>query len=776
MKKVIHEIHRRSLWQVLGIYLAGSWIALQVVGQISDSLALPDWVEPFAVILLVIGFPIVMATAFVQEGKGGASSATGSPSETTGSAASGAVGAGPAVAAAAPTPVAASTGRTLLSWRNAIGGGVLAFLLLGAAVGGYMLLRNMGVGSVGSLVARGVLDERSPVIVAEFASNDSTLARAATEAFRVDLSQSPVVRVMEPAFVTEALVRMERPRNTRITPEVASEIAQREGVPAIVSGEVNPVGAGYVLTVQLLAADGEAVLASERETAGNAEEIIPAIDQLSKHLRERIGESYASLRADPALERVTTGSMTALRRYSDAIEAIETRGDVDRGIALLEEAIEADSSFAMAHRKLAVELKNRLEDRSRQDEALRAAFRHRDRLTDRERYLTMAAYYESLTGETEKAITAYEQLLERDPNDNWALNNVAILYGDLGDLDRQIEMMTRSLAVDSSRTLAFTNLASALMQADRYDEAEAVLDRADAYLGSSPDILRFRAFLAELRRDYVAADSVVDRIASEYQGSLFWRSFVANHRSALEGTRGRAAASISEKDRAAGIARERGLPGELLETRLGVVRYEALTLRDPEAASRALERALEESPLASLPFADRPYLEIARLNAVLGRPDAGQAALDAFETEADSAELRRASISLNYTRGLLAMARGEHEEAVRATRAAMAEANDDLGGMLLGMQYERAGLPDSAIAAYESYVAYDSPVRIYWDQLFLPESLERLGALYDEKGDLDNAALYYAQFVELWEDADPVLQPRVEAARARLEAILRERG
>jgi hypothetical protein len=31
MKKFLAEIHGRSLWQVLGIYLAGSWIALQVV-------------------------------------------------------------------------------------------------------------------------------------------------------------------------------------------------------------------------------------------------------------------------------------------------------------------------------------------------------------------------------------------------------------------------------------------------------------------------------------------------------------------------------------------------------------------------------------------------------------------------------------------------------------------------------------------------------------------------------------------------------------------------
>jgi hypothetical protein len=48
--------------------------------------------------------------------------------------------------------------------------------------------------------------------------------------------------------------------------------------------------------------------------------------------------------------------------------------------------------------------------------------------------------------------------------------------------------------------------------------------------------------------------------------------------------------------------------------------------------------------------------------------------------------------------------------------------------------------------------------------------------LYDELGDLENAAIYYARFVELWADADAELLPRVEVARARLEEIIRERG
>ncbi len=76
LKQVIHEIHRRSLWQVLGIYLVGSWLVLQVVDTLAGALNLPDWAPPFALFLLIIGLPIVLATAFIQAGSRSALSET----------------------------------------------------------------------------------------------------------------------------------------------------------------------------------------------------------------------------------------------------------------------------------------------------------------------------------------------------------------------------------------------------------------------------------------------------------------------------------------------------------------------------------------------------------------------------------------------------------------------------------------------------------------------------------------------------------------------------
>ena len=42
LKRLIREIHRRSLWQVLGIYLVASWVVFQVIQTLTEGLGLPE--------------------------------------------------------------------------------------------------------------------------------------------------------------------------------------------------------------------------------------------------------------------------------------------------------------------------------------------------------------------------------------------------------------------------------------------------------------------------------------------------------------------------------------------------------------------------------------------------------------------------------------------------------------------------------------------------------------------------------------------------------------
>ena len=61
------------------------------------------------------------------------------------------------------------------------------------------------------------------------------------------------------------------------------------------------------------------------------------------------------------------------------------------------------------------------------------------------------------------------------------------------------------------------------------------------------------------------------------------------------------------------------------------------------------------------------------------------------------------------------------------------------------------------------------------DLWWLGWSFERLGELYEERGDTEKAIYYYGKLAELWSDADPELQPRVAAARRAMAALSSDR-
>jgi hypothetical protein len=108
-----------------------------------------------------------------------------------------------------------------------------------------------------------------------------------TEAPRIDLDQSPVVRIAEPDFVTRALRRMGRPLTASLDYETARELAVREGLKAVVVGELRSVADGYLMSVRVMTARDGQVLTSLRETASDSLQITGAIGRLSRRLRQR---------------------------------------------------------------------------------------------------------------------------------------------------------------------------------------------------------------------------------------------------------------------------------------------------------------------------------------------------------------------------------------------------------------------------------------------------------------------------------------------------------
>ena len=199
--------------------------------------------------------------------------------------------------------------RRIFTWRNAVAGGFLMAVLLMAGTAGYSGLRSAGIGPLGSLLAKGVFESNESLILADFddRTSDETLGETVTALFRIDLNQSTSLHLLERRELSPGLVRMQVDPTDPLTHEVAMELAQREGMKAVVSGEVLPLGPGAVVSTRLVAAGSGEILVALRETARTVDAVPDAVDRLSAQLRERIGESLRSIRGDPPLGEVTTG-------------------------------------------------------------------------------------------------------------------------------------------------------------------------------------------------------------------------------------------------------------------------------------------------------------------------------------------------------------------------------------------------------------------------------------------------------------------------------------
>ena len=407
--------------RVAGLFALGSLVLLGVVYFLMTQLGLPGWVMGAAIALLAVGLPLMVTTGLLERRR------------------------------ALAGGLAPAGGNHWLTWRRAFLSGAAGFGLLGLGTAGYMAMRLLGIGPVGTLVASGVLAQRDRLVLAGFENRtqDSTLGTSLTEALRVDLAQSPAIRLLDAAALSQALGRMGRNPDASFDRAVAQELAQREGAKAVVRGQIDPVGRGYVLSAELVSAADGATLVSLRENAKDDGAIIDAVDRLSKRLRERIGESLKTIRASDPLEQVTTGSLAALRRYSQALRANDA-GESDRAVALLGEAIALDTTFAMAYRKLAVVLNNTGQAPSRIADAATSAFRHRDRLTPLERDLAEAFYYYQADFDRAKVESGYRSALELDPENYMALNNLALALNTQRKF-AQAESLTQRPAVRGAR-------------------------------------------------------------------------------------------------------------------------------------------------------------------------------------------------------------------------------------------------------------------------------------------------------------------------------------
>ncbi|HSA56698.1 MAG TPA: tetratricopeptide repeat protein, partial [Gemmatimonadaceae bacterium] len=657
----------------------------------------------------------------------------------------------------------------LFTWRGALTGGGLALGGLALGTAAFMGLRAAGVGPFATLVSAGVLSARDPLVLADFnnRTSDSTLGASITEALRIDLTQSPVVRLVEGNEVTATLRRMERDPADGVTEALAREVAQRSGAKAVLAGDIVPLGSGYVLTARLVSATDSSTLLGARETAADAAGLIAAVERLSRTLREEIGESLRTIRAGHALEQVTTSSLAALRAYSEGHRLNDQNQGAD-ALRYLNQAVALDSNFGMAWRQMGVILSNLGLDRPRMREALTRAYALRSRMPPREAAHAQAFYFSTVEGDFPKAIAAYEQLLASWPDDLIATNNAAIYHFYLGRNPDAERLLRHARTLRPNAAIYSGNLVEVLVRQGKFEAADTVL--RDWAVRSPTNASRFFFTSAvfreqgDLPRAYALADSLG---TAEGEGAAEFGIFTKAELFRLEGR-------FAEAERQGRILMQAAERAGLVEWYFDVARNnalaQALILQQPDAAVRSMDAALARHPIDSLPPGRRPYGDVATVMIAAGRVDRARALL-AEQERMVPAELREGDARAHYARAQLALTRSdgraaldELRRAATGQRCVMCTAFDE------GRAFELLAQTDSAILQYERY-ANGHAVELEGRDFLLPAALRRLGELYESRGERAKALEYYGRFVDLWKNADPALQPLVRDIRRQMAQL-----
>ena len=351
-------------------------------------------------------------------------------------------------------------------WAAAAGA---IIVVAGLAVGGWLFFSRKAH----------VLTDKDTIVLADFANTtgDEVFDDTLKQALAVSLGQSPFLNILSEDKVRQTLREMTRSPDERLTRNLAREVCQRAGSKAYLAGTIATLGTQYVIGLEALNCANGDVLAREQVTAGGKEQVLPALGQAASKLRNEVGETLSSVhKFDVPLEQATTNSLEALKAFTLSQRANNEKGDAD-AIPFVKRAIELDPNFALAYDYLATHYFN-LNQPDLGATYAKKAFDLRDRVTEREKLIITAVYYDTVTGELEKADQAYgmyTRIYPREPGPYILLGSDSMI---LGQYEKAAVENREALRLDPNGAVPYVNLGEIYLALNRFDEASAITEAA----------------------------------------------------------------------------------------------------------------------------------------------------------------------------------------------------------------------------------------------------------------------------------------------------------
>ena len=394
-------------------------------------------------------------------------------------------------AAVAPSAVhpAAEPPPRKIPWKMVIPGAVLLLAAIGAGV--YWMMRSTVK-----------LTDRDTIVLADFTNStqDTVFDDTLKQALAIQLEQSPFLNVLSDSKVNQTLRMMNRPPSEKITRDVAREICERSNSKAMLTGSIVSIGDHYLLGLKAVDCRSGDTIASADATAENRDRVLKALGDAGNQLREKLGESLASVeKFNKPLDQATTSSLEALKAFTEGRRMSREKGE-PAALPFYKRALELDPNFARAYASLGSVYMN-LDQSSLGIADYKRAYELRDRVSERERYYIETLYFTVVTGEIEKADQSYSQWLLDYPGDYVAHGNLAHNYIVLGQYEKAIEEARASIRITPNSAAGYTVLIGSFLSLNRFEDAKTALEESEKRKLDGPTLRLGRYFLAFLQNN-----------------------------------------------------------------------------------------------------------------------------------------------------------------------------------------------------------------------------------------------------------------------------------
>ena len=628
-----------------------------------------------------------------------------------------------------------------------------AAVILLAAVGTAFYLRSRPASPAAKATP---LSEKDTVVLADFdnKTGDPVFDDALKQALAVQLGQSPFINILSDRKVSETLRLMGRQPDTRITRDAARELCIRTGSKAIVLGSISNLGGQYVIGIDAVGCSNGDTLAKEQEEAASKQDVLKALGKAAASLREKLGESLASVQKFDVPVEATTPSLEALKAYSMGITTGRTKGDAE-AIPFMKRAIELDPNFAMAYTGIAVEYGN-LGRADLAAENAKKAYSLRDRVSERERYRISAFYFDKVTGEIEKATEAYELWSKSYPLDMVPHGNLGNIYTALGQYDKAI-VETETQQKLEQTIVGYGNLAGLYIALNRLDDARRTLKEAQQ---KGFDGLVIRADLYALA--FLSNDN------AEMERQVAWAAGRPGEEDQMLTAHADTQAYYGRLEKARDLARratDSAVRADAKETGAQWLAYHAL--REAEMGNVAAARQGVTRALALAPGRDVKVLSAVAL-ARSGETTQSKSLLEGLQkSEPGNTYLK--VYWFPVIEASIALAQQAPERAVVALEPSLPyELGSPPPGTAMyppyirGLAYLTEKNGPAAAAEFQKFIDHATIVQNFPIAAIARLQLARAYAL---SGDTAKAKAAYQDFLTLWKDADPDI-PILKEAKA----------